>query len=183
MRMPAASRALMLMLLAAGCSSQPVKHDIGFVRGCWVEKAGPDGPYVAFLRLLPDRDGAPALTGMLDYLELEAGNGVSGDERDDMIYTLANDGSLLTIDVARESGYRDQATRETTEPQTWTATTVPPLAEEQRLEGESLAAFRKDDTGEWTIVAGAAEHLAIYTLHPDGGMGSTVFYGERDGCD
>jgi len=180
MRMPVACS--IGLLLAAGCGSPSVHHDVSFVRGCWVEKREPGGPPVSFLRLLPDQDGAETLTGLLDYLELEAGDGVSGDERNDMIYTLASNGSLLTTQIARESGYMGQATRTNTPAESWPATSIPPLAEEQRFAGESLAAFRQKDAL-WTIFAGAEDHLAIYTLQPDGAMGSTLFYGERDGCD
>lgn len=181
MRLPAAGPAVAL-LLAAGCSPTAPAHDIGFVRGCWVEKTAPGGTVVSFLRLLPDRDGAPALTGVLDFVELLAGDGVSGDERDDLALMLALDGSFLTTGIARESGYFDQQTKDDTPPIRWKAADIPPLAEDQRQPGESLAAFRQND-GQWIIVAGASEHLAIYTLHSDGGMDNTLFYGERDGCD
>lgn len=181
MRTPVACSALVL-LLAAGCGPAPVRHDIEFARGCWVEKVEPGGQITAFLRLLPDRDGASTLTGRLDYIDPHAGDGVSDDGRDDMIYTLATDGSMLTTQVARESGYMDQRTQGGEPAAEWPATAIPALAEEQRQSGESLAAFREENA-QWTILVGRDDTLAIYTLAPDGQMGTTLFDGERDGCD
>jgi len=219
MRSPAACSASAL-LLAAGCGPEPVRHDIEFARGCWVEKIEPGGQIVAFLRLLPDRDGAATLAGHLDYIDPDAGDGVSDDGRDDMIYTLSLDGSMLTTQLARKAGYQDQYEQDkwpTTDipaaagrqPQPdeglaafqdldaqwaisaetaaslateWPATDLPAVAMEQRQPGESLAAFRELNA-QWTIFVGGNDTLAIYTLAPDGQMGTTLFSGERDGCD
>ncbi len=173
---------VVLASLAAGCGPAAVRHDIAFMRGCWVEKIEPGGTITAFLRLLPDREGAETLTGILDYIDPDMGDGVSDDGRDDMIYTLATDGSMLTTQVARESGHQNQSTQENTPPVEWRAVQIPTVAEEQRLEGETLASFQEQHF-QSTILVGRPDSLAIYTLTPDGQLGTTLFDGERDGCD
>jgi hypothetical protein len=163
----AASGALAL----AGCG---VRHDIEFARGCWAEHVSPGGPVVAMLRLLPDREGRETYSGVLSrYLE-------GAPQGQPIEYTLALDGSVLEtrpVDPdAPADAKRAPADR-------FNASKPPALASEQAAPGEMIAAFLSTQGKGWTVLAGGGDHLAIYTVLGDGGMGSTLFYGERDGCD
>jgi hypothetical protein len=56
--------------LLAGCANtaaSPLKPNVDFVRGCWLERNPRDGRIDAFLRLLPDGPDGANYVGELEY--------------------------------------------------------------------------------------------------------------------
>lgn len=181
MRPGQATAILAPIALLCGCATGPqaeTRQDMGFVWGCWVQKAGPDRKIEAFLRLLLNRDGEPDLV-----FEGEI-NAIADHPTTQQGLSFARDGSSATywFTVSWQSRDSDAVVlpfgaafhfdRETR-----------PAAHAQS--GRHRAVFRNVENSDRTLVVEAtADRLKITKLNrEDDPPVKVLFDGERDGCD
>ncbi len=154
-----------------GAAAPLTTQDIGFLRGCWVQKEAPGEAIQGFLRLLPrsSEDDAALWGDVIDARD--------GAWRPTHRLAFGADGAYMTIgrdplpvetgsralnriaDPPRNAGLRPVAYRAT-----WR---LPPI---NASEG-------------WVLADGTHETLRIYLLKADATEGEVIFDGERDGCD
>lgn len=165
-----------MTLAACQVVSEPpaerVAQDVEFLRGCWVAKGGPDGPYLAFLRLLPE--GADGLTYQ-GYL-----HDVTGQTMKPRLYlSFMRDGSSMT--VRRADGDPPPETAATGGVQRAYAPLPDTIARE--LSEDYPRASYAYSPSSWVVASGAQESLLVYVIKQDGEIVEELFRGERDGCD
>jgi hypothetical protein len=167
---------------AAGCKlvSDPpmprIMQEVEFLRGCWVSKAGPNGPVTGFLRLLPDgRDGL-AYQGYLQAIE--------GSEMKSSVHvSFARDGSSMTIRQA-SGGPAMPQDREGGSARPYAPLPEAVLAMLPKAKHRAgYAVYPEQQKTPWMIAEGDGESLAVYQLSHDGENPEDMFRGERDGCD
>jgi hypothetical protein len=149
-------------LALAGCAgtpAAPLKQDIEFVRGCWVEKDKGDGRINAFLRLLPDGPEGAVYTGHLQYVRgIRPGPEIR--------IAIARDGTHASATIGGVSGDfpADPA--------------VSPVMDDgsRRIMFSGIANGRPG-----AITAAGKEERLL--LDVTSGMSHLTFDGERDGCD
>jgi hypothetical protein len=147
-------------------------QNVEFLRGCWVAKGGPDGPYLGFLRLLPE--GADGLTYQ-GYL-----HDVTDQTMKARLHlSFMRDGSSMTIrradgdppsDVAATGGIQR-------------AYAPLPDAIAREFGRDTRRATYAYSQSSWIVASGAPETLLIYVIRQDGEIAEELFRGERDGCD
>lgn len=152
--------------------AERVVQDVEFLRGCWVTKGGPDGPYLGFLRLLPE--GADGLTYQ-GYL-----HDVTDQTMQARLHlSFMRDGSSMTVrradgdppaDVAATGGIQR-------------AYAPLPDAIARELGKDTRRASYAYSPSSWVVASGEPESLLIYVIKQDGEIVEELFRGERDGCD
>ena len=145
--------------------AERVVQDVEFLRGCWVAKGGPDGPYLGFLRLLPE--GADGLTYQ-GYL-----HDVTDQTMKARLHlSFMRDGSSMTTEgLSRTGEFKTELYR--AHPAHW-------------LTPRPGRTTYTSGPGTWLIVDGEADALIVKTATEDGHgnvLLSVLFNGERDGCD
>jgi hypothetical protein len=153
-----------------------IAQDVEFVRGCWVSKAGPEGPVTRFLRLLPDGAGGLSYQGYLQEIE-------AGKTKSSLHMSFARDGSSMTIRTMR-GGPAMPLDQEGGSARPYAPL---PLAVSARLpkteRRASYALYPEQQRTPWMVAEGDGERLAIYQLGDDRQDPQEMFRGERDGCD
>ena len=158
---------------AAGCATptapMPTDMDIACVRGCWGQKAAPGERAQAFLRLLPDGDN---LSGQItdvstgDWITVatfsfaRAGDHVRFDARD-----MPELPALTRVDPYRLAASFDRA--------------------RTKSGGKLAACAGPTPSRSFLFAEGEKDTLTIraITAAPHATLVSTLFDGERDGCD
>jgi len=147
-------------------------QDVEFLRGCWVAKGGPDGPYLGFLRLLPE--GADGLTYQ-GYL-----HDVTDQTMKARLHlSFMRDGSSMT--VRRTDGDPPSDVAATGGRQRPYAPLPDAIARE--LDQNARRATYAYSPSSWVVASGAPETLLISVIRHDGEIVGELFRGERDGCD
>jgi hypothetical protein len=155
---------------------QAVARDVEFMRGCWVAKAGPNGPVTAFLRLLPEGADGLSYQGYLQAVR-------NGEAQQAMHMSFARDGSSMTLRDPRGGPIMpmDQAGglgRPYAPLPDAVAAKLPNAAHRA-----SYAVYGASPTTPWFIADGGKDTLAIYAVGNTGQTMGDFFRGERDGCD
>ena len=173
---------LLAFACAAACQvvSDPPKkimaQDVEFLRGCWVSKAGPDGPATAFLRLLPEDAGAAAYQGYLQTVE-------GGETKARLYLSFTRDGVTMTMRQAdgrsgAPSGEPEGMVRAHAPMPAGLASKLP------RVKHRAGYATRTDDPAlPWFIAEGNGDTLKVYPVSGEGEEMRAFFNGQRDGCD
>lgn len=177
-----AGLAAVAIVASAGCTivSDPPKsavvQDVEFLRGCWVSKAGPNGPVTGLLRLLRDGAGGLAYQGYLQAIE-------NGEMKSSTHVSFARDGSSMTMRAARGGPAMplDQEGGSARPYAPLPQAVLAQLPEAKHRAG--YAVYAEQQRTPWMIADGDAESLAIYQLGHDGENLQDLFRGERDGCD
>lgn len=159
------------MTACAGAAAPLATQDIGFLRGCWVQKDAPGGTIQGFLRLLPKNpEHQAALWGEV----IDASDGAW---RVTHWLAFGADGAYMTLGrdpLPLEIGSR-----------TLNRIAEPPRnADLQPVEHRATWKLPPINASEgWILADGTLESLRIYLLKADATKGEVIFQGERDGCD
>jgi len=171
-----------MALAAMGCKivSDPPKsaaiQDMEFLRGCWVAKAGPNGPITGFLRLLPEGADGLSYQGYVQAID-------GGQVKSAMHVSFARDGSSMTMRRGRgepimpmdQSGGQARPYAPLPEP---IAAKLPKVAHRA-----TYAVYPGQPQSPWMAAEGDDDRLVIYAMGNGGEHMGDLFKGERDGCD
>jgi hypothetical protein len=159
----------------AGCTTQPGRQDVEFMRGCWVEKSEPGGRVTAMLRLLPPAPDAIVYAGVLTRHAAD-GSTVGPTTQ----YSIWRDGSKLGVQLLAEGAQTGDIFLAPSPD--YVATPISDADASALPPHDKLATFERGDA-KILVFAGAKDALTILSRTKDGAALSVIFNGERDGCD
>lgn len=162
------------LLAATACAAAPTPSPpdmhIDFVRGCWVQKAGPGGQAQGFLRLLP-REGR--LAGQIAHVNGE-------DWKPDAAFSFTQSGDSADFSLSADAPLQTDFVR----------TNPSRLGESfdwarPRFGGDFAAYAEPAPSRKFLFAEATADRLAIWSVSAatDATLVFQLFDGERDGCD